>query len=56
MKENFEVVPYGSNSYNDNNQNAVSRITNSLIQALNSKYYLPEFLLIFLDDDLIEHL
>ena len=56
IKEYFKVLPFCSSKYSDRNINAVSRITNSFLQALNAKYYLPEFMILFLDDDLIEFL
>ena len=56
MKDNFEVQPYCSSKYSDSNNNTLSRLVNSFIQAMNSKYYLPEYVIIFMDNDLIEHL
>ena len=56
LKYNFEVVPFCSSRYSDKNSNAVSRLVNTFIQALNLKFYLPEYFIMFLDDDLIEYL
>ena len=58
MKNNFEVFPFCSSRFSDKNTNVLSRIVNSLVpvHALNTKFHLPEYLIIFLDNDLIEHL
>ena len=56
LKSSFEVLPFGSTRRNDKNANAVSRIVNSFIQALNTKYYLPDYLIVFLDVDLVDYL
>ena len=56
MKNNFEVTPFCSSKYSDKNSNALSRIVNSFIQVLNSKHYLPEYMVVFLDSDLIDYL
>ena len=56
MKDKFEVIPFCSSRFSDKNLNAVSRIINSFIAAVNSKTYLPMYIVIVLDDDLIEYL
>ena len=56
LKENFEVVPFCSSKYSDRNVNMLSRIINSFISAVNNKIYLPAYLIILLDDDLIDYL
>ena len=56
MKTHFEVTPFCSSKYSDKNTNVLSHIVNSFTEALNAKYYLPEFIIIFLDDDLIQFL
>ena len=56
IKYNYEVTAHCSSKYSDKNSNSLSRITNTFIQAMNTKYYLPEYIIIFLDDDLIEFL
>ena len=56
MKEHFEVLPFCSSKYSDKNINTLSRITNTYVEAMNSKFYLPEVMIIFLDADLIEFL
>ena len=54
LQENFEVIPFCSSHFSDKNVNAVSRILNSFITAVNMKTLLPSYLLIVLDNDLIE--
>ena len=54
MKENYEVLLFCSSRYSDKNVNAVSRIVNSFMAAINSKVYLPSFIMVILDDDLIQ--
>ena len=56
LKDHYEIIPYCSSQYSDRNMNALSRIVNSFIQGMNSKFYLPDFIIVFLDDDLIEYL
>ena len=56
MRGNFEVIPYCSSKFSDKNMNTLSRIENSFIEAINTKFYLPEYLVIFLDSDLINYL
>ena len=56
MRQNFEVWPFCSSRFSDCNPNMLSRITNSMISALNNKVYLPVYLIIVLEDDLITFL
>ena len=56
IKDHFKVTPYCSSKYSDKNPNCLSRIVNSFTQALNAKFYLPDFIIVFLDNDLIEYL
>ena len=56
LKTAYDVSPWCSSQYSDKNTNALSRIVNSMIEALNSKFYLPDYVIVFLDDDLIEFL
>ena len=56
LKNQFEVLPFCSSKYSDSNTNTLSRIVNSFTQAMNTKYYLPDFLIVFLDNDLVEFL
>ena len=56
LKACFEVLPFCSNKYSDKNSNLISRIVNSFVLALSTKHYLPDYVIVLLDDDLIEHL
>ena len=56
LKQQFEVVPFCSSKYSERNSNTLSRIVNSFMQALNSKFHLPQYIVVLLDDDLIEQL
>ena len=55
LKNRFEVTPYCSSRFSDRNTNAISRLVNSFVQAMNTKFYLPEYVIIMLDNDLIEY-
>ena len=54
LKENFEVLPFCSSRFSDHNTNVVSRILNSFVVAINGKTYLPSYILLILDADLID--
>ena len=56
MKSAFEVTPWCSSKYSDNNNNCLSRIVNFIMQALNSEHCLPGYIVVLLDDNLIEYL
>ena len=56
LKDKYEIMPFCSSKYSDKNTNALSRLVNSFIQALNSKFYLPNYVVVMLDNDLIEFL
>ena len=56
MKENYDVTAFCSSKYSDKNTNAVSRVLNSLILAVNQKVILPDYLINCLEADLIEYL
>ena len=56
MKQYFEVLPFCSSKYSDKNSNTLSRIVNSFALELNTKFYLPDYIIIVLDDDLINFL
>ena len=56
IKEHYDALPFCSSKYNDKNSNLISRLQHSLALALNSKNYLPAYIIVFLDDDLIEFL
>ena len=56
IKENFEVVPFCSSHFSDRNSNALSRLLNSFVQAMNGKFYLPDYIIIMINNDLIDYL
>ena len=56
MRNNYEVIAHCSSKYSDKNINTLSCIVNSFIHAMNTKFYLPDFLIVFLDSDLIDYL
>ena len=56
LKDHFNTALFCSSKYNDKNNNMLSRLQHSLALALNSKHHLPAYIIIFLDDDLIEFL
>ena len=56
LKNHHEILPFCSSNFSDKNANALSQITNSFMEALNSKYMLPEYLRVVVEDDLIEYL
>ena len=56
IKQHFDVTPVGSNKYNDKNQNILSRLQISLAKAFNDNTYMPEYLVVVLEDDLINYL
>ena len=56
LKERFEILPFCSSHFSDKNTNALSRLVNSFVQAMNAKYYLLDYVIIMLDGDLIDYL
>ena len=56
MKSEYEVIPFCSSKYSDKNVNTLSRLVNSFIHALNTKHYLPAYMVVLLDDDLIQYM
>ena len=50
------MTAHCSSKYSDKNSNLLSRIINTFVGALTTKYYLPEYIIIFLDDNLVEFL
>ena len=56
MKEFFEVIPYCSSRHNDKNQNIVSRLQITMAKALNDNTYLPNTIVVPLDNDIIDYL
>ena len=56
LKKHYDVMPFCSSRFNDKNSIMLSRLQHSLATALNSKTYLPAYIVILLDDDLIDYL
>ena len=56
VKENFEVFAFCSSKFADKNTNMISRMQIAFATALNKRIYLPKFVVIVLDDDLIQYL
>ena len=56
LKENYQVDVFCGNRFNNSNQNVLSRIQISLASAINSVHRLHNFILMILDNDLIEFL
>ena len=52
----FEVSSHGGSRYASSDTNILSRIHNSLVGALNKSKWLPEYLAVILDDDLVKYL
>ena len=55
-KKHFEIVKHCNSRFALNYQNMISRIVNTVISLTNSKKYLPAYLVLVLDDDMIEYL
>ena len=55
-KENYEITAFCSSKYADKNTNALSRLQIALANTLNKKIYLPQYVVVILDDDLIQYL
>ena len=56
IKKNFEVAKNCNSRFNSNNTNMVGRFLNTVISLVNKHSFLPEFVVIVLDDDVIEFL
>ena len=56
LKSCFEVIPFCSSRFSDKNTNVISQLINSFVLAMNSKFYLPDYIIIVLDDNLIDYL
>ena len=55
-KSNFDVSVYCSSKHSDSNTNMLSRITNSFACGLNKDFQLPKYVVLLVDDDLIQYL
>ena len=56
IKTNYEVGAFCSSKYKNNNTNAISRIVNTFVHAFNSTAKMPKYIIVILDDDLIQYL
>ena len=56
INKNFEVKPYCGSRFASNNTNILSRIENSFARALMENKKLPKYVVVVLDNDLIEYL
>ena len=56
LKTNFEVKTYCSSKFNNSNVSYFSRLQNTLAAAINKNELLPKFMIVVLDDDLIQYL
>ena len=56
MKRNFEIFPQCNSRYSSNNTNLLSRLQITLANAINDRIKLPKYIVIVLDNDLIEFL
>ena len=56
MKKNYEVKKNCNSRYSSNNTNLLSRFVNSVISLINANGALPAFLVVVLDNDIVEFL
>ena len=56
MKKYFEVLPFCNSRYNSNNRNFLSRLYNTMAHAVKEKVKLPRYIVIVLDNDIIDEL
>ena len=55
-KKYFQVEAYCSSRFSDSNGNMISWLQISMAQAINKSTYLPDYIIIVLEDDIIEYL
>ena len=55
-KNNFEVTPYCKSKYENSETNMLNRLRSAFVDGINEKCKLPRFVVLVLDDDLIEFL
>ena len=55
MKETFDATPFIADSKDSGDYNTASRIRNLLADAISDKLLLPKFIVMVLDDDIIEY-
>ena len=56
IKQNFEYKTFCGSKYNDSNSNCLSRLQITFASAINKHLLLPKFIIVILDDDLIQYL
>ena len=56
LKDNYKVTAFCGSRFSDKNSNSLSRIQISFATALNKSMYPPDFVIMILNDDLIEYL
>ena len=56
LRSEFQIEPFCSSRFNDNNKNLLSRIQVTLANAITKEKLLPQYIVMVLDDDLIQHL
>ena len=56
IKNNFDFKAFCGSKYNDSNSNCLSRLQITFVQAINKHSLLPKFVIVLLDDDLIQYL
>ena len=56
IKDNYETAAYCQSKYENSDTNMLSRLRNALLQGINEKGRLPKFIVLVLDDDIIEFL
>ena len=55
-KENFEISVFCSSKHSDSNSNMISRLINSFAYGLNNNFKVPKYIVLLMDDDLIQYL
>ena len=55
LKENFGITGYFTTKYMSHDQNTISRLRNSLAAAIREKTYLPKYVVIVPDDDIMKY-
>ena len=56
MKKYFQVEAHCSSRFSDSNSNMISRLQISMAKAINKAMYLPDYIIIVLEDDIIDFL
>ena len=56
IKNSFDFNMFCNSRYNSPNQNMLARLQNMFVATVNKHHNLPSYILIIIDDDLIQHL